>query len=253
MTYRDGLYQQQIPHEVDPESGLLTGPMMASGDPARHPQRVVLEGRYARLEPLTGDHARELFEASSPADAPAQFLHLFETAPTSLVDVEKWIDSVTSHDDPLFFAVIDKRTGRAEGRQALMRITPTHRCIEIGSVYWGPAIAGTAVSTEANFLFAQHVFEHLGYRRLEWKCNALNAASRRAALRLGFQYEGHFRRAVIVKGRSRDTSWFSMIDEDWPDLKDAYEQWLSPQNFDDQDQQQTRLSDLTKRLQAVQD
>ena len=141
--------------------------------------------------------------------------------------------------------MIDRATGQVEGRQTLMRITPAHRCIEIGNIYWGPRIAGTRVATEAMYLFAVYVLETLGYRRYEWKCDALNAPSRRAALRFGFTWEGHFRRAVIVRGRTRDTAWFAMIDEEWPALKAAYERWLAPENFDGQGRQKTRLGDLT--------
>ncbi len=129
-----------------------------------------------------------------------------------------------------------------------MRIAAANQCIEIGNIYWGPEIAGTRVASEANFLFAQYAFDELGFRRYEWKCNALNAPSRRAALRFGFRYEGHFRRAVIVKGRSRDTSWFSIISDEWPALKAVYQQWLAPENFDDQGNQKTRLSQLTAAL-----
>ena len=132
-----------------------------------------------------------------------------------------------------------------------MRITPAQRCIEIGNIYWGPRIAGTRIATEALYLFAAHVFETLGYRRFEWKCDALNAPSRRAAGRFGFTWEGHFRRAVIVRGRSRDTSWYSMIDEEWPALKAAYERWLAPGNFDGAGRQRSRLSELTAEVLAA--
>jgi len=168
-----------------------------------------------------------------------------ETPPTSESELARWIETVAPSDDPLFFAIIDKATGRCEGRQTLMRITPVMQCIEIGNIYWGPGMAGTRVATEANFLFMRYIFDELGYRRYEWKCNALNAPSRSAAQRFGFQYEGHFRRAVIVRGRSRDTSWFSIIREEWPALKAAYEQWLAPENFDKSGKQKSRLSALT--------
>ena len=241
------LHATQIPTEKDPVSGLPIGPVMSNTAPSRLPERVVLEGRYCRLEPLDAErHGAELYAASTPADAAARFLYLGEPAPTSEDELVSWARSAQSSDDPLFFAVIDKRSGRVEGRQTLMRITPAQQTIEIGNIYWGPAIAGTQVATEANFLFAQYAFDELGYRRYEWKCNALNEPSRRAALRFGFSYEGHFRRAVITRGRTRDTSWFSIIDEEWPQLKAAYEQWLAPDNFDAESQQRTRLSELTR-------
>ena len=142
--------------------------------------------------------------------------------------------------DPLFFAVVDKNTGRAEGRQALMRIDPANGVIEIGSIMWGPAIARTSVTTEALFLFADYVFSH-GYRRFEWKCNDLNEPSKRAAKRFGFQFKGIFRQHMVVKGQNRDTAWFAIMDGDWPRLKAGYEAWLQPDNFDDAGQQKSKL------------
>lgn len=240
------LHDDQIPQEMDPESGLPIGPRLADAGPARRPERVVLDGRYCRLEPIDAKrHRTDLFEASTPADAARRFRYLFEEPPKVIADIDDWLAKAEKSTDPLVFAVIDKRTGRCEGRQTLMRITPEHRCIETGSIYWGPAISRTPVATEANYLFAKYVFEDLGYRRFEWKCDALNAPSRRAAERFGFTFEGHFRRAVIVKGRSRDTTWFAMIDEEWPALKSAYEQWLSPANFDEAGQQRSSLGVLT--------
>ena len=163
---------------------------------------------------------------------------------------DAWLGKAAASRDPLYFAVIYQATGKVEGRQSLMRITPAHHCIEIGNVYWGPRIAGIRAATEALYLCAVYVFETLRYRRFEWKCDALNAPSRRAAERFGFTWEGHFRRAVIVRGRTRDTSWFSMIDEEWPELKAAYERWLAPGNFDGEGQQRTRLSYLTRAAPA---
>lgn len=244
-----GLHDAQIPAEVDPESGLPIGPLMANPGPAAPPQRVVLDGRYCRLEPLDADrHLDDLYAASTPPDGAIRFRYLPVPAPSSKDEFAQSVATDARSEDPLYFAVIDKRSGRVEGRQTLMRITPAHHCIEIGNIYWGPAISQSPVTTEANFLFAQYVFEELGYRRYEWKCDALNAPSRRAALRFGFRYEGHFRRAVIIRGRSRDTAWFSIIDEEWPTLKAAYETWLAPENFDSNGQQRTRLSDLTVAL-----
>ena len=133
-------------------------------------------------------------------------------------------------------------TGRAGGWQQLMRIVPEHRVIEVGYVYWGPTIARTRLATEAIYLTARHVFETLGYRRFEWKCNALNQASRRAALRFGFVFEGIFRQHMIARGQNRDTAWFAMLDGDWPRLKAEYERWLEPENFDAAGGQRTKLS-----------
>lgn len=244
-----GLHDDQIPREIDPETGLPIGPQLALPGPAKNPQRVVLDGRYCRLEPLhLTRHRDALYGASTPMDAAARFRYMPDPAPTLMDEFTAWMTTAIASEDPLFFAVVDKRSDRTEGRQALMRVTPPHQCIEIGYIYWGPAIAQSAVATEANFLFARYVFDDLGYRRYEWKCDALNEPSRRAALRFGFRYEGHFRRAAIVRGRSRDTAWFSIIDEEWPSLRAAYEHWLSPENFDANGKQKCRLSDLTAAL-----
>lgn len=246
------VHDGQVPQEIDPESGLLIGPLIADSRPARPPERVVLEGRYARLEPLEpARHRDELYAASTPTDAPARFRYLGGPSPESLEAFDTWLVKAAVSTDPLFFVVVDRATGRVEGRQTLMRITPAHRCIETGNIYWGPRIAGTRVATEALYLFAVYVLETLGYRRFEWKCDALNAPSRRAAERFGFTWEGHFRRAVIVRGRTRDTAWFSIIDEEWRALKAAYQRWLSPDNFDSDGRQKTRLSELTTAALAV--
>lgn len=206
------------------------------------PQLLVLEGRYARLEPLSADkHGRDLFDAAEAGDA-ARFRYLFEDAPTSLSAMVPWLEKAAASADPLFFAVVDKASGRAEGRQALMRIDPTHGVIEIGSIFWGPAIARTRVATEALYLCAAHVFDTLGYRRFEWKCNDLNEPSKRAAERFGFTYEGTFHQHMVVKGRNRDTAWFAMTDTAWPRLKAGYEAWLGPGNFDADGQQRSRLT-----------
>ena len=235
-----------IPQEIDPDSGLPIGPRLVNPGPARSPERIVLEGRYARLERLDPErHRDDLLAASTPPDRAARFRYMPELPPDSPEAFGTWLAGCAGRPDPLFFAVIDTSTGRAEGWQTLMRITPVHQCIEIGNIYWGHRVAGTRVATEAMYLFAAYALDSLGYRRYEWKCDALNAPSRRAALRFGFTCEGHFRRAVIIRGRSRDTAWFSIIDDEWPALNAAYQRWLAPENFDGQGRQKTRLSELT--------
>jgi len=209
--------------------------------PRSRPERLTLQGRYARLEPLHNRHAADLFAASSGMENRARFDYLFDFPPEHLADIENWIERVYNSDDPLFFAVIDLSTGRCEGRQALMRITPEQGTIELGGIYWGPAIAGTRVATEACFLHLSYAFDVLGYRRFEWKCNNDNQASKRAALRFGFQPEGVFRQHMMVKGVNRDTAWFSIIDSEWPKIKAAFETWLAPENFDAQGHQRQRL------------
>ena len=207
------------------------------------PQRVPLDGRYARLEPLDpARHGDDLYAAAIAPGAADRFRYLFETVPSSRADFDAWLVKVAASDDPLFFAVIDKATGKAEGRQALMRIDPTHGVIEIGSIHWGPAIARSRVATEALFLFARYAFETLGYRRFEWKCHNGNEPSKRAAERFGFTFEGIFRQHMVAKGANRDTAWFSIIDSEWPRLAAAYGRWLDPANFDGTGQQRQRLT-----------
>ncbi|WP_395014974.1 GNAT family N-acetyltransferase [Dongia sp.] len=206
------------------------------------PDRAPIDGRYARLEPLDpARHGAELFASARAEGAADRFRYLFEEAPADAAAFNAWIEKAAAGADPLFFAVIDKRTGRAEGRQSLMRIDPVHGVIEIGNILWGPAIARSRIATEALFLFAQYAFD-LGYRRFEWKCNNLNEPSKRAAERFGFSFEGIFRQHMVVKGKNRDTAWFAMIDQDWPRLKAGYEKWLEPGNFDAAGQQYRKLS-----------
>jgi RimJ/RimL family protein N-acetyltransferase len=197
--------------------------------PCARPARVVLEGRYARLEPLALAHAEGLMAASADARS---FDYLFDVPPQDADDLRAWIEQRMKSEDPMFHAVVDKATGVAGGRQTFMRITPEHGVIEIGNILWGPAIRRTRVATEALYLAAKHVFEDLGYRRFEWKCNDLNEPSKRAARRFGFAFEGVFRQHMWVKGANRDTAWFAMLDRDWPRLGAAYERWLEPSNFD---------------------
>jgi RimJ/RimL family protein N-acetyltransferase len=187
-------------------------------------------------------HGTDLLASAQAPGAEARFRYLFEEPPTDRAVFMAWLEKVAASADPMFFAVIDKRTGKAEGRQTMMRIDPVHGVIEIGNILWGPAIARTRVATEALYLFASHVFDTLGYRRFEWKCNNLNEPSKRAALRFGFAFEGVFRQHMVVKSKNRDTAWFAMTDRDWPALKARYERWLHPSNFDTNNQQRTKLS-----------
>jgi RimJ/RimL family protein N-acetyltransferase len=209
---------------------------------APRPQREALEGRYARLEALdAARHGDGLFASTQEPGADDRFRYLGEHAPADRAAFDAWIGKASVSDDPLFFAVIDKRTGRAEGRQSFLRIEPAHGVIEVGHILWGPAIARSRVTTEALYLFAAHAFDGLGYRRFEWKCNADNLPSRRAAERFGFSFEGVFRQHMVVKGLNRDTAWFAMIDKDWPRLKAGYQAWLAPENFDEAGQQKSKL------------
>lgn len=216
---------------------------LATWNGAPRPERITLEGRFARIEPLDpARHGAELFASAQAPGAEDRFRYLFESAPADQAAFTPWLEKAASSTDPLFFAVIDKRTGRAEGRQALMRIDSAHGVIEIGSILWGPAIARSPVTTETLYLFASYVFDTLGYRRFEWKCNNLNEPSKRAAERFGFTFEGIFRQHMVAKGQNRDTAWFAMIDADWPRLKAGYERWLGPENFDGTGHQKSRLT-----------
>jgi RimJ/RimL family protein N-acetyltransferase len=192
-----------------------------------------------------------LFEASTVSDAAERFRWLFEYPPRDRAEFRSWLDKVQVSEDPLFFAVVDKSSGKAAGRQSLMRIDITHGVIEIGAIYWGPLISRRPAATEALYLFAQYVFDELGYRRFEWKCHNMNEPSKRAAARFGFKFEGVFRQHVVFKGGNRDTAWFSIIDGEWPALHAAYEAWLDPDNFDVAGSQKRTLEDFRRDLGAV--
>lgn len=206
------------------------------------PQRITLEGRYARLEPLdSARHASDLWELFTAPGSEVRLRYLSDMPPKDRAEFRNWLTKGAASQDPLFFVVIDRNTGRVGGRQALMRIVPAHGVVEVGHVLWGPLVARTRVATEALYLFAQYVFEQLGYRRFEWKCNNHNEPSKRAAARFGFRYEGLFRNHMVVKGESRDTAWFAMTDTEWPELKAAFQSWLSPDNFDTAGLQKRKL------------
>jgi RimJ/RimL family protein N-acetyltransferase len=216
---------------------------LSSWTPRQRPGRSPLDGRYARLEPLDPImHGDALFEAGAGAQASDLWRYLFEQPITERAVFEEWIAGASAREDQLFFAVIDKATGRAEGRLCFMRIETAHGVIETGSILFGPRIARSRVATEAIFLQARHVFEDLGYRRFEWKCDARNEPSRRAALRFGFGFEGIFRQHMVVKGENRDTAWFAMLDGEWPAIRAAYDTWLDPGNFDAQGVQRAPLA-----------
>ncbi len=213
--------------------------------PRPRPERKVMEGRYVKLEPLDAEkHGDGLYAASSVADADARFAWLPDHAPQSRAAFQPWLEKAAASPDPLFFAVIDKQSGKVAGRQTLMRIDAANGVIEIGNIYWGPLVSRKPAATEAQYLFAAYGFDELGYRRYEWKCNNANAPSKRAAERFGFKFEGIFRQHLVVKGENRDTAWYSIIDKEWPALKQAYQAWLDPANFDAEGRQKKRLEEL---------
>lgn len=212
--------------------------------PRPRPERINLDGRYVRLEPLdVAKHGERLYEMATAKDAEGRFRWLFDNKPQTRADFQPWLDKSAASEDPLFFVVIDKATGKMAGRQTLMRIDPNFGVIEIGNIYWSDIVSRKPAATEAQFLFARYIFE-LGYRRYEWKCNNRNDPSKRAAERFGFKFEGIFRQHMVTKGENRDTAWYSIIDKEWPALEQAYEAWLDPSNFDAAGQQKRKLEDF---------
>lgn len=220
-----------------------TGAPLPHWRPPSHPERSPLQGCWCRLDPLTVDHAGELHEAACADTTGHSWTYLPYGPFHSRSEYTTWIAERADSRDPLFFAIVDAATGRAVGVASYLRIDPANGVIEVGHLYFSPALQGTTAATEAMYLMMRHAFD-LGYRRYEWKCDALNAPSRRAALRLGFQFEGIFRQAVVVKGRNRDTAWFSVIDGEWPFLRTRFEKWLTPENFDTQGRQLCPLSEI---------
>jgi RimJ/RimL family protein N-acetyltransferase len=213
--------------------------------PARRPGRVTIEGRAVALVPLSADaHADALFDGANGGEKDRVWTYLFDGPYADRAVFRAGIEAKARSEDPLFFAIVDKPSGRAVGYQTFLRIEPQHRVIEVGNILYTPAIQRSIGATEAQYLFARHVFDELGYRRYEWKCNALNAPSRRAALRYGFAFEGVFRQHMIVKGRNRDTAWYAMLDGEWPARRAAFERWLAPENFDAAGRQKIALSAL---------
>jgi RimJ/RimL family protein N-acetyltransferase len=223
---------------------LPLGPIV-DATPALKPERVQLVGRHITLAPLAPAHAAELYGPAHGAEREPLWAYMGDGPYADETAFGAAIAAKAASLDPLYFAALDKR-GRPDGYLSLMRIEPANRVIEIGNILFTPALQRTRAATEAVFLIARYVFDTLGYRRLEWKCNALNAPSRRAALRFGFGFEGIFAQHMIVKGRSRDTAWYAMLDRDWPARKAAFERWLAPGNFDPDGRQREALSRLNE-------
>jgi RimJ/RimL family protein N-acetyltransferase len=187
-------------------------------------------------------HGDALWDAVGSPEHDHLWAYLFVGPFRTRAEFDADLARKAASDDPLFFAIVDRGSSLATGYASFMRIEPAHRVIEIGSILYAPVLQRSSSATEAMYLMARHVFEDLGYRRYEWKCNALHQGSRRAALRLGFSFEGIFRQHMIVKGRSRDTAWYSMLDSEWPERKAAFERWLDPANFDSEGRQRSPLS-----------
>ena len=213
--------------------------------PRPRPPRTPMEGLYCTVEPLDpGRHADDLFDANAEDPDGRHWTYLSIERPATREAYRAWAEAMAAGDDPLFHAIVARDTGRAVGVASFMRIDPANGVIEVGHINFSPRLQRTPAATEAMALMMRRAFDELGYRRYEWKCDSLNAPSRAAAARLGFQYEGLFRQALVTKGRNRDTAWFSIIDGEWPALKAAFERWLEPANFDEAGRQRVRLADF---------
>ncbi|HEY0635291.1 MAG TPA: GNAT family protein [Gammaproteobacteria bacterium] len=227
--------------------GQPVGRAVANWKGCPQPAREILHGHYCRLEPLDpACHVTDLFCVNA-ADDGRMWTYLPYGPFASQEEYLAWLNATCLGSDPLFYAIVDVASGRALGLTSYLRIIPEHGSLEIGHVAYSPALRRTRMATEATALLLRNAFA-LGYRRVEWKCNALNEASRAAARRLGFSFEGLFRQHVIIKGRSRDTAWYAIIDGDWPSIDAAQRRWLDPRNFDAQGEQVLVLSDLTAPL-----
>ena len=229
------------PSDYELGANLPIGPLV-DATPARRPEAVSLAGRFGSVERLdAAHHGESLWEALRDHDRIWTYMSYGPLADrTAFLG---WLEERQALEDPFYYAVVD-RSRRAVGLETLVAIRPDMRTVEVGHIVLGPALQRTPLATEAQYLLARYVFETLGYRRYEWKCNALNAASYRAALRFGFAFEGVFRNHMISKGRSRDSAWFAMIDTDWPARKAAFERWLAPENFHADGRQRASLREL---------
>lgn len=213
--------------------------------PALRPTHKVLAGRFCRLEPLdAARHAADLFAANAQDAEGRNWTYLPYGPFDSLLSYRDWVAQFSGTSDPLFFAVVSNETGKAVGVASYLRIDPANGSIEVGHLNFSPLMQQAPVATEAMWLMMREAFA-LGFRRYEWKCNALNQPSRTAAQRLGLSFEGVFRQAAVVKGHNRDTAWYAAIDSEWPALDEAFRQWLSPDNFDGEGRQRIALSKLT--------
>jgi RimJ/RimL family protein N-acetyltransferase len=225
--------------------GLPIGPPLPGWTPPPMPRREPMAGRFCRLEPLDpATHAAELHAAYSAGDG-RSWTYLFCGPFPAFEPFNDWLTSIYKGTDPHFYAIVDLATGKPSGMTSYLRIAPAAGSIEVGHIHFSDSLRKSPAATEAMYLMMRWAFG-AGYRRYEWKCDSLNAASRRAAERLGLTYEGIFRQAAVYKGRSRDTAWYAAIDTEWPRLRAAFETWLSPDNFDGEGRQRVGLSDLTR-------
>lgn len=211
--------------------------------PGSKPDMRPLHGRWVLLEPVSAArHARDLYDSFTGSDPEGRVWTYLGYGPwQSFEQFEGWLTEREMSRDPWFYAFIRRDTGKAAGMGSFMRCDPANGAIELGHIWMSPGLQRTREATESIFLMIRHCFDDLGVRRLEWKCDALNARSRRAAERFGFHFEGVFRQHMIIKDRNRDTAWFAMLDKDWPRVRAAFERWLRPENFDDKGRQKAKL------------
>lgn len=209
----------------------------------RQPPRTVMAGRWSRLEPLAEDaHAGDLFAAMQSAAGRQNWTYLQSEMPDDIDGYRRWVAERQDGTDPQFFAIVDAETGKAAGIASFLRIDRDNGTIEVGHINFSPLLQRRRAATDAMYLMMSRVFDELGYRRYEWKCDSLNQPSRAAAARLGFQFEGIFRQATVYKNRNRDTAWFAITDGDWPARKAAFERWLQPGNFNSDGSQRQSLA-----------
>jgi RimJ/RimL family protein N-acetyltransferase len=231
--------------------GQVVGVPLGDWQAPPRPDDRVLEGRYCIIERLQATrHARPLYDANSQDREGRMWTYLPHGPFADFADYQAWVERAEASTDPWFYAIVDKERGYATGIASYLRITPEAGSIEVGALVFSPLLQRRAAATEAMALMMGHAFA-LGYRRYEWKCDALNRASRAAAERLGFHYEGTFRKAVVVKGRNRDTAWFSVTDDEWPALRGIFARWLDAANFDAEGRQRVALSALTRAWRAA--
>ncbi|MGI9424572.1 MAG: GNAT family N-acetyltransferase [Hyphomicrobiaceae bacterium] len=225
--------------------GQPIGHALPEWSPRALPPASPMEGRYCRLERLDPDrHWQQLHDADLLDPEGRNWTYLGTDFIADPDEYRAYIEQMAQLQDPMFHAIVELATGEAVGVATFMRIDPGNGVIEVGNIRYSPRLQRKPAATEAMFLMMRRVFDELGYRRYEWKCDSLNAPSRAAALRLGFQYEGEFRQAIVYKERNRDTAWYSIIDTEWPVLRTAYETWLAPDNFDAGGQQKQDLKSL---------
>lgn len=236
-----------VEHDAN-ELGQPVGFKVLGWEPPPLPSREIMQGRFCRLEPLDAKaHGAKLFEANALDKEGRMWTYLSHGPFDTLQSYLAWAEGASHGDDPIFFTIVDSASNAPLGVASYMRIDRKSGVIEVGSIAYSPRLQRSPAATEAMFLMMRNIFD-LGYRRYEWKCSIWNAPSRAAAQRLGFSYEGVFRNHMVVKGRNRDTAWYSIIEAEWPALRGAYERWLAPENFDESGRQKSRLSDLTAPL-----